>query len=73
MVPARDDRIRPITDAAWPALCAYDAAAFGADRSRMLARLRGRLPPAELFAERDGASSDCCSAATAAPPRISDR
>ena len=46
--------IRPIADADWPALCAYDAAAFGADRSAMLARLRGRLPAAELIAERDG-------------------
>ena len=45
---------RPIADAVWPALCAYDAAAFGADRSGVLARLRGRLPAAELFAERDG-------------------
>ena len=46
--------IRPIADAVWPGLCAYDAAAFGADRSGVLARLRGRLPAAELFAERDG-------------------
>jgi GNAT superfamily N-acetyltransferase len=46
--------IRPISDAAWRKLCAYDAAAFGADRSGVLARLRGRLPPAELVAERDG-------------------
>ena len=29
--------VRPITDADWPALCAYDAAAFGADRSAVLA------------------------------------
>ena len=27
---------------------------FGADRSALLARLRGRLPAAELVAERDG-------------------
>jgi GNAT superfamily N-acetyltransferase len=46
--------IRPITDADWPALCAYDAAAFGADRGAVLARLRGRLPTAELVAERHG-------------------
>ena len=51
--PAGTD-IRPIGDAVWPKLCAYDAAAFGADRSGVLARLRGRLPPAELVAERDG-------------------
>src|SRR5262249_30469663 len=36
--------VRPITDADWPALCAYDAAAFGAARSAVLAGLRGRLP-----------------------------
>lgn len=46
--------IEPITDADWPALCAYDAAAFGNDRSSVLGRLRGRLPPAELIARRDG-------------------
>src|SRR5438105_1856361 len=46
--------IRPISDADWPALCAYDAAAFGAERSAVLAGLRGRLPAAELMAERDG-------------------
>ena len=38
----------------WPALCAYDAACFGADRSALLQRLRGRLPAAELVAERHG-------------------
>ena len=38
----------------WPALCAYDAAAFGAERGAMLAGLRGRLPAAELVAERAG-------------------
>ncbi len=46
--------VRPISDADWNALGAYDAAAFGADRSRLLARMRGRLPAAELIAERDG-------------------
>lgn len=46
--------IEPISDAIWPALCAYDAAIFGNDRSAILARLRGRLPPAELVARRDG-------------------
>src|SRR5437660_1308677 len=46
--------IRPITDADWPALCTYDAAAFGAERSAVLAGLRGRLPLAELIAERAG-------------------
>src|SRR6185503_5192445 len=46
--------VRPIGDSVWPALCAYDAAVFGADRSNVLARMRGRLPAANLFAERDG-------------------
>jgi GNAT superfamily N-acetyltransferase len=46
--------IHPITDSAWPDLCAYDVAAFGADRSAILARMRSRLPPADLCATRDG-------------------
>ena len=46
--------VEPIADAVWPALCAYDATVFGADRSRVLARLRGRLPPADLVAWRGG-------------------
>ena len=46
--------VRPIADADWPALCAYDAAAFGAERSAVLAGLRGRLPAAELVAARAG-------------------
>jgi GNAT superfamily N-acetyltransferase len=46
--------IRPIDDADWPAVCACDAAAFGADRTRVLERLRGRLPAAALVAEQRG-------------------
>jgi GNAT superfamily N-acetyltransferase len=46
--------IRPIADADWAALCAYDAAIFGAHRSDILARMRGRLPAANLFARRGG-------------------
>src|SRR5262245_60913975 len=46
--------IKPITDAMWPTLCRYDAAAFGADRTALLARLRTRLPAAALYAERAG-------------------
>jgi GNAT superfamily N-acetyltransferase len=46
--------VRPITDEDWPALTAYDALAFGAERAAVLAGLRGRLPAAELIAERDG-------------------
>src|SRR5262249_19488324 len=47
--------VRPIADADWPALCAFDAAAFGAERGAVLAGLRGRLPAAELVATRAGA------------------
>ena len=46
--------VRPIADEDWTALCAYDAAVFGANRSALLQRLRGRLPAAELIAERRG-------------------
>lgn len=60
-VPTRDGAsradgtiVRPITDADWPALCVADAVAFGADRGALLHRLRGRLPAAELVAERHG-------------------
>jgi GNAT superfamily N-acetyltransferase len=51
---AADVSVRAITDADWPALCIYDARAFGADRSSLLARLRGRLRSADLVALRDG-------------------
>ena len=47
-------RVRPISDTDWSTLCAYDATAFGADRSALLQSLRGRLAPAELIAERNG-------------------
>jgi GNAT superfamily N-acetyltransferase len=47
--------VRPIADEDWPALCAYDAAAFGAERGAVLAGLRGRLPAADLVAVRAGA------------------
>jgi GNAT superfamily N-acetyltransferase len=43
--------IRRIRDEDWPALCAFDAAAFGAQRSAVLGGLRGRLPAAELIAQ----------------------
>jgi predicted N-acetyltransferase YhbS len=46
--------IRSIDDAAWPAICAYDASAFGARRDGLLAGLRGRLPHAELYAVSGG-------------------
>ena len=47
-----DIDVRPITDAMWDQICAYDAAAFGSERSRLLARLRGRTPAADLVALR---------------------
>jgi GNAT superfamily N-acetyltransferase len=52
--PPPDIRVRPLTDADWPTLCRYDAEAFGAERGAMLSGLRGRLPAAELVAERAG-------------------
>lgn len=52
--PASDTIVRPVGDADWSAFCAYDAAAFGADRSALLQCLRGRLPAAELIAVRHG-------------------
>jgi GNAT superfamily N-acetyltransferase len=52
--PANGTIIRPITDADWTALSAYDAIVFGADRGVLLQRLRGRLPAAELIATRRG-------------------
>jgi len=42
--------VQPITDEAWAAICAYDAAVFGSERSRLLAGLRGRMPSADLIA-----------------------
>ena len=46
--------IHAIADEIWPKLCAYDARVFGADRSKLLARLRGRAPHIDCFAERNG-------------------
>jgi GNAT superfamily N-acetyltransferase len=45
-------RVQPITDDAWAEICAYDARAFGSERSGLLARLRGRMPAADLVALR---------------------
>lgn len=55
-VPALEGNIavEAISDSAWPELCAYDATAFGADRSNILSRLRGRLPEAEFCVWRGG-------------------
>jgi predicted N-acetyltransferase YhbS len=52
--PADDVVIRPLADTDWRAVRELDARAFGADRGAVLASLRGRLPAAELVAERDG-------------------
>jgi GNAT superfamily N-acetyltransferase len=51
--PPEGIRIEPIGDGIYDELCRYDAAAFGADRSGVLARLRGRVPAADLVARRD--------------------
>jgi ribosomal protein S18 acetylase RimI-like enzyme len=51
---AKGIAIEPIDDTVWPRLRDYDASAFGADRGALLARLRGRLPGADLCAKRDG-------------------
>lgn len=65
--------IRAITDDVWPALCAYDAAAFGADRAGLLARLRARAPDTALYANATAGSQGCCLAAKAASRRRSVR
>jgi GNAT superfamily N-acetyltransferase len=47
-----DIEVRPITDPMWPEICAYDTAVFGSERGRLLTRLRGRMPAADLVALR---------------------
>ena len=56
VVPAVESNIavEAISDSAWADLCAYDATIFGADRSNVLSRLRGRLPEAEFCVWRGG-------------------
>jgi GNAT superfamily N-acetyltransferase len=49
-----DVALRSIADSDWPALCDYDATAFGADRSALLQRLRGRVRTIDCVALRDG-------------------
>lgn len=46
--------VRPLSDADWPELIAYDSCIFGADRRELLRRLAARLPSAALVAERNG-------------------
>jgi GNAT superfamily N-acetyltransferase len=52
LAPPAGTSVRPVAQADWPALCAYDAAAFGAERGAVLAGLRGRLAAADLVATR---------------------
>ena len=53
VAPSGDDfDVRVITDAVWPEICAYDTTAFGSERNGLLARLRGRMPAADLVALR---------------------
>ncbi len=47
-------RVEPVTKGDWAELCAYDAGIFGADRSAVLSRLRGRLPEAEGLVRING-------------------
>ena len=56
VVPSVESKVavESISDSAWKELCAYDSAIFGADRSNILARLRGRLPEAEFCVWRGG-------------------
>src|SRR5262245_42921447 len=52
--PPEGVRIQPSDDAVYQDLCGYDATVFGADRTGVLARLRGRVPGADLVAVREG-------------------
>jgi GNAT superfamily N-acetyltransferase len=52
LAPPAGVTVRPLAQADWPALCTYDAAAFGADRGAVLTGLRGRLAAADLVATR---------------------
>ncbi len=56
IVPAANSGIvvEPISEESWQELCAYDASIFGASRSQVLTRLRGRLPEAEFCVWRGG-------------------
>ncbi len=56
IIPAveEDVAVEAISDSAWQQLCEYDASVFGADRSQILTRLRGRLPEAEFCVWRGG-------------------
>jgi GNAT superfamily N-acetyltransferase len=47
-------RTRRITDDDWPAIMAFDGAAFGADRKRLLQALARRMPQAARVAQQDG-------------------
>ena len=51
--------IRPISAADLPAISAYDASGFGADRGAVLQRLHARLPKGAWLAERAGRIVGC--------------
>ena len=51
---AEAPRTRRIDDRDWPAILAFDARVFGADRGRMLKALSRRMPVAARVAEEDG-------------------
>ena len=51
---AEAPRTRRIDDRDWPAILAFDAPVFGADRGRMLKALSRRMPVAARVAEEDG-------------------
>ena len=64
--PADGISVGPITDADWSGLCAYDTAAFGADRSRRAgAPARALAAGGCLWHGAAAAWSDFCSGATA--------
>ena len=46
--------VRPITDATWSLVLAYDAQVFGGDRCAMLGAFRHRVPDAALYVEEAG-------------------
>lgn len=49
-LPAASRPVRPMTEADWPAVCALDAAAFGAPREALLRSFARRLPAAAWIA-----------------------
>ena len=66
-IDAGDARVRRLAPDDWPAVLAFDRAAFGADRGEVLRDLARRVPQAALAAERDG---QICGAAFARDGRL---